>query len=77
MENQQFDFGMIGLGVVGRNLLLNLDVHGFKVIGYNKSREKLDGFKADTARGPVVSYLSKHRRSTGTFSHTDWMKVKL
>lgn len=31
-----YDFGMIGIGVMGRNLLLNIADHGFSVIGYNK-----------------------------------------
>jgi 6-phosphogluconate dehydrogenase len=54
MENQQFDLGMIGLGVMGRNLLLNMADHGFKVIGYNKSQEKLDRLIADASPGTVV-----------------------
>lgn len=35
-----FDFGMIGLGVMGRNLLLNMADHGFAVIGYDKDSSK-------------------------------------
>ncbi|MEO5995111.1 MAG: NADP-dependent phosphogluconate dehydrogenase [Chitinophagaceae bacterium] len=54
MENQQFDLGMIGLGVMGRNLLLNMADHGFKVIAQNKSQEKLDRLKADATPGTVV-----------------------
>ncbi len=45
MENNLFDFGMIGLGVMGRNLLLNMADHGFKAIGFD-----LDAQKAQTAR---------------------------
>jgi 6-phosphogluconate dehydrogenase len=41
MENQLFDLGMIGMGVMGRNLLLNMADNGFKVIGFNRSPEKL------------------------------------
>ena len=34
MENtSQYDFGMVGIGVMGRNLLLNMADHGFSVIG--------------------------------------------
>src|ERR1700712_1466048 len=58
MENQQFDLGMIGLGVMGRNLLLNMADHGFKVIGYNKSQEKLDKLKADANPGTVVEGIT-------------------
>ena len=41
MENNNlFDFGMIGLGTMGRNLLLNMADHGFKAIGFDKDLEK-------------------------------------
>ena len=36
----QFTFGMIGLGTMGRNLLLNMADHGFAVAGYDKDPEK-------------------------------------
>ena len=36
----KYDFGMIGLGVMGSNLLLNMADHGFKVIGYDKDAAK-------------------------------------
>jgi 6-phosphogluconate dehydrogenase len=35
MENKLFDFGMIGLGTMGRNLLLNMADHGYKAIGFD------------------------------------------
>ena len=37
---QQFDFGMIGLGVMGSNLLLNLADHGFKATGFDVKPER-------------------------------------
>ena len=40
MNNDLFDFGMIGLGVMGRNLLLNMADHGFKAIGFDKDATK-------------------------------------
>lgn len=40
MESQQFDFAMIGLGVMGSNLLQNMAGHGFRVIGYDKDLQK-------------------------------------
>ena len=40
MATPLFDFGMIGLGVMGRNLLLNMADHGSRVIGYDKDAEK-------------------------------------
>ena len=40
MSNPSADFGMIGLGVMGRNLLLNMADHGFVVTGYDKDVAK-------------------------------------
>jgi 6-phosphogluconate dehydrogenase len=39
MEKAQF--GMIGLGTMGRNFLLNIAEHGFSGIGYNRHEDKL------------------------------------
>lgn len=38
MDRENYQFGMIGLGVMGRNLVLNMADHGFSVIGYDKDR---------------------------------------
>lgn len=35
-----YDFGMIGLGTMGRNLLLNIADHGFAAIGFDKDSSK-------------------------------------
>ena len=40
MKQTQYDFGMIGLGVMGRNFLLNIADQGFSVLGYDKDPEK-------------------------------------
>ncbi len=34
--------GMVGLGTMGRNLLLNIADHGFKVVGYDKDASKVE-----------------------------------
>ncbi len=36
----QYLFGMIGLGTMGRNLLLNMADHGFSVAGYDKNPDQ-------------------------------------
>ena len=36
------DIGLIGLGVMGRNFILNLADHGFQVAGYNRDPVKLE-----------------------------------
>ena len=53
MENN-YDFGMIGLGVMGSNLLLNMADHGFKVIGYDKNAEKTGKLEASAKEGTTV-----------------------
>jgi len=41
------DIGIIGLAVMGRSLALNMADHGFKVGGYNRSREVTDALLKD------------------------------
>ena len=36
MEEQKYKIGMVGLGVMGRNLVLNIADHGYSVSGYDK-----------------------------------------
>lgn len=40
MNKEKYRLGMIGLGVMGRNLVLNMADHGFTVAGYDKDKEK-------------------------------------
>jgi 6-phosphogluconate dehydrogenase len=40
MPAAEFDFGMIGLGTMGRNLLLNIADHGFAAIGFDRDPAK-------------------------------------
>lgn len=39
--DNQLSFGMIGLGTMGRNLLLNMADHGYSVSGYDKDKTKV------------------------------------
>jgi 6-phosphogluconate dehydrogenase len=41
MTKQQAEIGMIGLGVMGRNLLLNMADHGFAVAGYDRDPQQV------------------------------------
>jgi 6-phosphogluconate dehydrogenase len=50
----QFDFGMIGLGVMGSNLLLNLADHGFASIGYDLKPERTAALEAAANEGTIV-----------------------
>jgi 6-phosphogluconate dehydrogenase len=46
-QEQHCKLGMIGLGVMGRNLLLNMADHGFPVAGYDKDTSKVDSLRQE------------------------------
>ena len=48
------DIGLIGLAVMGQNLVLNMNDHGFTVAVYNRTVSKVDDFLADNAAGTNV-----------------------
>ena len=48
------DIAVIGLAVMGQNLILNMNDHGFTVVAYNRSVDKVDQFLANEARGTRV-----------------------
>ena len=48
------DIALIGLAVMGQNLILNMNDHGFTVVAYNRSTDKVDQFLANEARGTRV-----------------------
>lgn len=58
METSSFDFGMIGLGVMGRNLLLNMADHGFSVIGFDKDLSKATSLESFASPGTTVKGVS-------------------
>jgi hypothetical protein len=45
------DFGLIGLAVMGQNLILNAADHGFEVVAFNRTVSKVDHFLANEAKG--------------------------
>jgi len=44
MDQQGCDIGLIGLGTMGRNFVLNMADHGFAVAVYNRTTEKTKDF---------------------------------
>ena len=50
----QCDIGLIGLAVMGQNLILNMADHGFKVAAYNRTTSKVDDFLAGPAKGKSI-----------------------
>jgi 6-phosphogluconate dehydrogenase len=45
------DFGVIGLAVMGQNLVLNLSDHGHKVAVYNRTARRMEDFISGAAAG--------------------------
>jgi 6-phosphogluconate dehydrogenase len=48
------DIALIGLAVMGQNLVLNMNDHGFTVVVFNRTVSKVDDFLAKEARGTKV-----------------------
>ena len=48
------DLGLIGLAVMGQNLVLNMNDHGFKIAVYNRTISKVDEFLNGSAEGTQV-----------------------
>ncbi len=48
-------FGIVGLGVMGENLALNIESHGFSVAGFDLDPKKVDNFVARTKGKQVVA----------------------
>lgn len=49
MQPTKYDFGMIGLGVMGRNFILNVADHGFSAIGLDLDGEKAAALESEGA----------------------------
>lgn len=50
----QADIGLIGLAVMGQNLVLNMADHGFTVAVYNRTTSKVDDFLKGPAQGKKI-----------------------
>jgi 6-phosphogluconate dehydrogenase len=48
------DIGLIGLAVMGENLVLNMESHGFRVAVFNRTTSKVDVFMNGRAKGKNV-----------------------
>ncbi|ELT97633.1 hypothetical protein CAPTEDRAFT_160925 [Capitella teleta] len=53
-SDQKADIALIGLAVMGQNLILNMNDHGFVVCAFNRTVEKVDRFLANEAKGTKV-----------------------
>jgi 6-phosphogluconate dehydrogenase len=54
MDMEKADIGLIGLAVMGQNLVLNMNDHGFKVAVFNRTISKVDDFLRGSAKGTQV-----------------------
>ncbi|XP_013399406.1 6-phosphogluconate dehydrogenase, decarboxylating-like [Lingula anatina] len=54
MAEGKADIALIGLAVMGQNLILNMNDHGFVVCAFNRTVEKVDTFLANEAKGTKV-----------------------
>ena len=69
---QQADIGLIGLAVMGQNLILNMNDHGYTVAVFNRTTSKVDRFLENEAKDTrvigthsleeLVSVLKRPRR---------------
>ena len=51
---QKADIGLIGLAVMGQNLVLNMNDHGFKVAVFNRTVSVVDEFLDGNAAGTKI-----------------------
>jgi len=54
MSKESCDIGLIGLAVMGQNLVLNMNDHGYTVGVFNRTVSKVDEFIAHEAKGTKV-----------------------
>jgi 6-phosphogluconate dehydrogenase len=55
MTKQKYDYGMIGLGTMGRNLVFNINDHGFSVVGFDKNNLQVETLKKEATGRKVFA----------------------
>jgi 6-phosphogluconate dehydrogenase len=65
-NNESCDLGLIGLAVMGQNLVLNMEDHGYRVAVFNRTVSKVDEFIHNEAAG---------RRIVGAHSMEEFIRV--
>src|SRR5690625_7249890 len=59
MREQASDFGIVGLGVMGKNLLLNISDQGLNVAGLDRNRDKTEAFQEESSKGALFATTSE------------------
>ena len=62
--DQQNDIGLIGLAVMGQNLVLNMANHGFSVGVFNRTTSKVDEVLAGPAKGKSIAAIIRSPNSS-------------
>ena len=47
--DSHYSIGIVGLGVMGRDLALNMADHGFSVVGYDMDKAKVEALQKESA----------------------------
>src|SRR5512133_2445293 len=63
------DIGLIGLAVMGENLVLNMESKGFQVSVFNRSNQKVDEFLAGRAKGKKIVGTHSLEELIGSLEH--------
>ena len=62
----EYDIGMVGLGVMGQNLAMNMADHGFSVVGYDRDVAKVESLSAPDSKvlgaKSIQEFISSLRR---------------
>jgi 6-phosphogluconate dehydrogenase len=66
---QQADIGLIGLAVMGENIVLNMASKGFTVACYNRTVEKVDAFVAGRAKDKTIVGCHSIEELTANLKH--------
>jgi 3-hydroxyisobutyrate dehydrogenase-like beta-hydroxyacid dehydrogenase len=50
MTARSYEIGLVGLGVMGHNLFLNMADHGYSLAGYDKDATKVAGLRQEAEK---------------------------
>jgi len=65
---KKYDFGLIGLAVMGENLVLNIERNGFSVAVFNRTKQKVDDFMAGRAKDKNIKGCSSIKELVASLS---------
>ena len=57
---QDYETGMVGLGVMGRNLVLNMADHGFSVAGYDTNSSSVEALRTEAGKRDIFCTNNLH-----------------